>query len=280
MTIAWSALVAGVVGAGVALLITRLATRAAPVDLVRINVSGRPVPAVLGWALCVGAVAGLIAAWLYGQSLDPDGFTPEVAAATGLLLVGMGLAGYADDRRGDEDSRGFGGHLRAALSGRITGGAIKVIVGGLVSLGAAALVWGLDDPADLLTTALAVALSANLLNLLDRGPGRAAKAGLLLMLPGLALAKFGWPLAAAGLTGALLACLPADLRERAMLGDAGANPLGAVAGLGLCLATSLGLRLVLLLLLLGLNLASERVSFSNVIERTTWLAAIDRWGRE
>ena len=64
-----------------------------------------------------------------------------------------------------------------------------------------------------------------------------------------------------------------------MLGDAGANPLGAVAGLGLCLATSLGARIVLVLLLLGLNLASERVSFSTVIERTTWLAAVDRWGR-
>ena len=279
MTAAWSVLGAGVVGAGAAALIARVAVRKAPADLVRINVSGRRVPAVLGWALCGGATAGLAVASLFDSSLDTDGFPPEVAAATGLLLVGMGAAGYADDRRGDEDSRGFRGHLRAASAGRITGGAIKVVVGGLVSLGVGALVWGLDEPADLLTTALAVALSANLLNLLDRGPGRAAKVGLLLLLPGLALAKFGWPLAAAGLTGALLACLPADLRERAMLGDAGANPLGAVAGLGLCLATSLGVRLVLVLLLLGLNLASERVSFSNVIERTTWLAAVDRWGR-
>lgn len=279
MNVAWGALAAGVVGAIVAALIAPSMIRKVPAHLVRTNVSGRPVPAVLGWALCAGGIAGLAVAWLIDRSLDSGGFQAGVAAATGLLVVGMGAAGYVDDRRGDEESRGFGGHLRAAFSGRITGGGIKVVVGGLVSLGAGALVWGFDDPADLLTTALAVALTANLLNLLDRGPGRAAKVGLLLLLPGLALAKFGWPLAGAGVTGALVACLPADLRERAMLGDAGANPLGAVAGLGLCLATSLGVRIVLVLLLLGLNLASERVSFSSVIERTTWLAAVDRWGR-
>ena len=279
MTVVWWAVAAGVVGAVVAALAAPAAIRRAPANLVRMNVSGRPVPAVLGWALSAGALAGLAVAVLIDGTLDSGGFTTRVAAATGVLVVGMGAAGYADDRRGDEESRGFGGHLRAALSGRITGGAIKVVVGGVVSLAAGALVWGFDDPADVLSTALAVALTANLLNLLDRGPGRAAKVGVLLLLPGLALARFGWPLAVAGITGALVVCLPVDLRERAMLGDAGANPLGAVAGLGLCLATSLGVRIGLVLLLLGLNLASERISFSSVIERTPWLAAADRWGR-
>ena len=279
MTVAWWAMASGAVGAVVAALIAPPAIRRAPANLVRMNVSGRPVPAVLGWVLCAGALAGLAVAVLIDRTLDSGGFTTRVAAATGLLVVGMGAAGYADDRRGDEGSRGFGGHLRAAFSGRITGGAIKVVVGGLVSLAAGVLVWGLDDPADVLTTALGVALTANLLNLFDREPGRAAKVGLLLLLPGLALAEFGWPLAVAGITGALVACLPLDLRERAMLGDVGANPLGAVAGLGLCLATSLGARIGLVLLLLGLNLASERISFSTVIERTPWLAAADRWGR-
>ena len=80
-------------------------------------------PAVLGWALCAGAGAGLAVALLFEPLLDPDATTPEVAAATGLLLVGMGAAGYVDDRQGDEDSRGFGGHLRA---GRLTGGVVKV----------------------------------------------------------------------------------------------------------------------------------------------------------
>jgi len=257
------------------------AIRAAPGSLVRTNVLGMPVPAVLGSPLCAGALAGLVSAALLDAALDAGAIKPEVTAATGVLVLAMGAAGYLDDRRGDERERGFGGHLRAAMSGRVTGGALKVIAGGVASLVAAGLVWGVNAPAEVLSTALGIALAANLLNLLDRAPGRAAKVGLILLIPPLAFAagSLGWPAAVAGLVGALLVCLPADLRARAMLGDAGANPLGAVAGLGLCLAAPLWLRIALVLILLGLNVASERISFSSVIERTGWLSALDRWGR-
>ncbi|MDQ5814916.1 MAG: hypothetical protein M3516_01280 [Actinomycetota bacterium] len=274
-------LAGAVVGAGVAALMLPWAIRTAPEGLVRTNVLGMPVPAVLGSPLCGGALAGLVTAALLDGALEAGAVKGEVAAATGLLVVAMGAVGVLDDRRGDERERGFDGHLRAAMSGRITGGALKVIAGGVASLLAAGLVWGVNAPAEVLSTALGIALSANLLNLLDRAPGRAAKVGLILLIPPLAFAavSLGWPAAAAGLVGALLVCLPADLRARAMLGDAGANPLGAVAGLGLCLAAPLWLRIALVLVLLGLNLASERISFSSVIERTGWLSALDRWGR-
>lgn len=274
-------LAGAVVGAGVAALMLPWAIRTAPEGLVRTNVLGMPVPAVLGSPLCGGALAGLVTAALLDGALEAGAVKGEVAAATGLLVVAMGAVGVLDDRRGDERERGFGGHLRAAMSGRITGGALKVIAGGVASLLAAGLVWGVNAPAEVLSTALGIALSANLLNLLDRAPGRAAKVGLILLIPPLAFAavSLGWPAAVAGLVGALLVCLPTDLRARAMLGDAGANPLGAVAGLGLCLAAPLWLRIALVLVLLGLNLASERISFSSVIERTGWLSALDRWGR-
>ncbi|MDQ3620566.1 MAG: hypothetical protein M3391_10665 [Actinomycetota bacterium] len=275
------ALAGALVGAGVAALMLPRAIRNAPEGLVRTNVLGMPVPAVLGAPLCGGALVGLATAALLDGALDAGAIKGEVAAATGSLVLALGAAGFVDDRRGDERERGFGGHLRAVGSGRLTGGALKVIAGGIASLVAAGLVWGVDAPADVASTALGIALSANLLNLLDRAPGRAAKVGLVLLVPPVALAggSLGWPAAVAGLVGALLVCLPADLRARAMLGDAGANPLGAVAGLGLCLAAPLSLRIVLVLVLLGLNLASERISFSRVIERTGWLAALDRWGR-
>ena len=274
-------LAAAVVGAGVAASMLPWAIRNAPEGLVRANVLGMQVPAVLGAPLCVGALAGLATSTLLDGAFDAGAVRGEVVAATSLLVLALGTAGFVDDLRGDERERGFGGHLRAAAAGRLTGGALKVIAGGISSLVAAGLVWGVDAPADVASTALGIALSANLLNLLDRAPGRAAKAGLVLLVPPVALAvgSLGWPAAVAGLVGALLVCLPADLRARAMLGDAGANPLGAVVGLGLCLAASLSLRIALVLVLLGLNLASERISFSSVIERTGWLAALDRWGR-
>ena len=91
-----------------------------------------------------------------------------------------------------------------------------------------------------------------------------------------------WRIIASGAIGATLAILPLDLRAKGMLGDAGANPLGAILGLGLVVgfggsfAALIGVAIVLL----ALNLASERWSFSAVIERTPWLARLDHLGRK
>jgi UDP-N-acetylmuramyl pentapeptide phosphotransferase/UDP-N-acetylglucosamine-1-phosphate transferase len=64
-----------------------------------------------------------------------------------------------------------------------------------------------------------------------------------------------------------------------MLGDTGANALGAAWGVGLATELSRSALAVTLALLVGLTVASERVSFSEVIERTPVLRELDRWGR-
>ncbi len=78
--------------------------------------------------------------------------------------------------------------------------------------------------------------------------------------------------------GAALALLPEDLGERAMLGDAGANALGALLG-----ATAAGLsrpvRIAVLAGIAGLTAASEKVSFTKVIARTPALNWLDMLGR-
>nr|MBA3956205.1 EamA family transporter [Acidimicrobiia bacterium] len=86
-------------------------------------------------------------------------------------------------------------------------------------------------------------------------------------------------LGAAVVVGASLALLPADLRERLMLGDTGANALGGVLGLGVVLATAPGTRLAVMLALVGLNAAGEVVSFSRIIDAVAPLRALDRVGR-
>ncbi len=72
--------------------------------------------------------------------------------------------------------------------------------------------------------------------------------------------------------------LPEDLGERAMLGDCGANALGAMLG-----AAAVGLprpaRITLLAGITGLTAASEKVSFTKVIERTPPLRRLDMLGR-
>ena len=64
-----------------------------------------------------------------------------------------------------------------------------------------------------------------------------------------------------------------------MLGDAGANVLGAVLGLGVVAACGPGARDVALVAVAAMNVAGEVVSFSRVIESFPPLRALDRAGR-
>jgi UDP-N-acetylmuramyl pentapeptide phosphotransferase/UDP-N-acetylglucosamine-1-phosphate transferase len=131
----------------------------------------------------------------------------------------------------------------------------------------------------LLADAALVALAANLGNLFDRAPGRTLKvtvvafAGLLLAV-GLEPRLGG----VATTVGAGLALLVPDLRERVMLGDTGANALGAALGFGAVLTLDAGGRIGVLVVVLALNAASEVVSFSRVIDRVAPLRGIDRLG--
>ena len=142
----------------------------------------------------------------------------------------------------------------------------------------------------LVVDAVLIALAANLANLLDRAPGRVTKVSLVLLVPLLVAVPLsidgptgspGWPpIPAVFVVGAAAGVLAPELRERLMLGDTGANALGAALGLavvlgGLSPVTRLGVAVVLL----ALNHLSERVSFSAVIASTPGLRHLDEWGR-
>jgi len=70
-----------------------------------------------------------------------------------------------------------------------------------------------------------------------------------------------------------------DLGEQGMMGDAGANPMGAVAGLLIVAGLPAWGTVVYFVLMLALNLASERVSFSRIIESSALLSRVDAFGR-
>lgn len=269
---------AAVVGFAAASALMATALKDPPETLIRSNVNERPVPAVLGTPLVLGTLAALIVM----AGISASGWGPwrsEEGLALAVVVVVMAVAGAWDDRRGDEDSRGFKGHLGALARGRFTGGALKIVAGGIAGV-AAALILFADDLPRAAATALLVAAGANLINLFDRAPGRAGKVALVILIPMLALGDPGWAVTAGGLAGALMACLPVDLAERGMLGDAGANPLGAAIGLGLALSLSGWWVWLAVAVVVALNLASERWSFSRVIAETSWLDSLDRAGRK
>src|SRR6201996_327311 len=200
---------------------------------------------------------------------------PAAAAA------GAGALGGYDDIAGSGDKRGFRGHLGALAHGEITTGAVKL--GGIGATGVAAAVLTGGPAVDVAVNAALVAGAANLLNLFDLRPGRAIKVALAAGLPigvtQLTRPGAARPCAVAVPIGAAAALLPEDLGERAMLGDAGANALGAMLGTAAASSLSRRSRLALLAGVTGLTAASELVSFTKVIQRTPPLHWLDMLGR-
>lgn len=261
-------------GAAAALWLGVLLMKRRPKDLVRTNYRGLEIAAVLGFAVTGGGMAGLGVAALTATFLNTS--LGNVGWAVLAILVLLGAGGAADDLKGDERAKGFSGHLKAAVRGRITGGFMKIIAGGAAGLVAGFLV---HSGRAAVETAFLIALTANLLNLFDRAPGRSTKVALAGAVPLLLVGSAPWALSSAGLWGAAAAMLPPDLRERAMLGDTGANPMGGVLGLGLGVSLDEPGRLLALGVVFALNAASERWSFSQVIEGNRLLRSIDRSGR-
>lgn len=216
-------------------------------------------------------------------------FVPDLAAFTqenlGLVaaVLGLFIFGTVDDLIKSEgaegaQSRGFRGHLSALARGRITGGIVKMAGGGAVALLAGAL-WETTFIAAVID-GLLVALAANLMNLLDLRPGRAGKVFLIWWVP-LAVAGWNHPYIAlsGSIFGACVAWIRADLTESGMLGDGGANLLGAVVGAGLALLLPPAGKLLALVCLIALTAVSEVVSFTKTIDRVPPLRWIDRLGR-
>lgn len=211
--------------------------------------------------------------------LGEPGPTPARLAVL-LGVTAFALLGVTDDLGSAAGTRGFTGHVRAVARGRLTTGAAKLVGGGATALVLAALLGPDDGMVAIARDAVLVALAANLANLFDRAPGRMLKAAAVafavLATAAGAAAVLG-PVAVA--VGAGLALLLDDLHERVMLGDTGANALGATLGLGAVVTMSPGVRTAVLVGLLALNAASEVVSFSRVIESVPPLRGLDRAGR-
>lgn len=227
-------------------------------------------------------------AWLYGASSAAlRGLVPQA-----LVLVAFAL-GAADDFYGTGAERGFRGHLAALRRGRLTTGGLKLFGIGLL----AAVV---TFPSDALASGrgalpfvigrwalatLAIALSANFVNLTDLRPGRALKAYsaiavILVLVPTVAYGFTGGPPVLVLLLGPVVAVWRYDLGERAMLGDAGANAAGALIGwVALQMLAQWWMLAIYVALLLAANIVSERISFTRVIEGNRFLNWLDSIGR-
>jgi UDP-N-acetylmuramyl pentapeptide phosphotransferase/UDP-N-acetylglucosamine-1-phosphate transferase len=267
-------------GLGAATLLERT-TRgvfAQPV-LARENYRGHRLSTASGLLLIVAVLAVDGARTLVELAGASDGVTARDRILLLATVLAFGALGFIDDALGDNEEKGLKGHVRAALHGKVTTGFIKLGGGASVALVIAGSVLG-DQPARVFIDAGLIALAANMGNLFDRAPGRTLKVGMLAYLPlAIVAGTSATGLALGVVIGAAIGLLPGDLRERSMLGDTGANALGAALGVATVLSVSPGARSVIAAVLLALTLLSEVVSFSAVIRRVPPLHLLDRLGR-
>ena len=243
---------------------------------VKANYRERSVAFPFGVLSVAGAVVALIPLALVERLELARVFHPETLTVA-VYVLGVAFLGLVDDTLGGEP-RGWRGHGRAVLNMRLSTGALKAA--GSLGLALYATGYaGLSTGRWLLASAVLV-LATNVFNLLDLRPGRATKVFVLLG-AGLTIgAASVRPLWALGLfVGPALIAGVYDLRERAMLGDTGANLLGALAGLWLVLTLSeLGL-VVALAVLAAITVYGELRSITKLVERMPLLRELDSWGR-
>lgn len=184
---------------------------------------------------------------------------PLVGSLVGVAVPSVApvaAIGLADDLWSGPE-RGFRAHLGTGL----TTGTLK-----LVGIPLFALVRTRS-----LSGALLVGLAANTVNQLDTRPGRALKAF------AIGSVLIGGAPKRAVAVAVLLA--PYDLREMAMLGDAGSNALGAVLGFSSVEKLTGWRRWSAIGALSLLTAAGERRSLGKLIESTPILRDLDRLGR-
>lgn len=243
----------------------------------RPNYRGQQLPFPFGVAIVAAALLALAPLAVLERLDVPAVLHPETFAVV-LYVLGVALLGFLDDVLGDEHARGWRGHGQAALSRRLSTGALKA--GGSLGLALYATSALSLSVAHWLLASLVLVLATNVFNLLDLRPGRAVKAFSLLG-AGLALGTLNLtPLWTIGLfAGPALVAGVYDVRERAMLGDTGANLLGALAGLWLVFALSTAGQIVAAVLLAAITVYGELRSITSLVERTPGLRELDSWGR-
>lgn len=192
-------------------------------------------------------------------------------------LVSMFFAGILDDIIGNRDVSGLKGHFKSLLNGKLTTGGFKALFGGFIGIVISISIS--KNIYDIVINTLIIALSTNLMNLLDLRPGRAIK-GYLVISTVLLFTLGGYT------RNLLLLILPnvvayfnQDLKAKAMMGDTGSNVLGISIGILFVMGYSLNVRLIWLAFLIFIHILTEKYSLTKIIENNKFLNFIDKLGR-
>lgn len=242
-------------------------------NIIRPNYKGEMIPVSMGIVyLPMIIINGIIIAYF---TIDPVGMLCLFLFIFGM--ISMFFAGLMDDIIGNRDVSGLKGHFKSLFKGSLTTGGFKALFGGFVGLIISVAIS--KNIIDIGVNTLIIALSTNLMNLLDLRPGRAIKVYLLLSIV-IFLTIIGYP------KGLLLLIVPSvivyfshDLKARAMMGDTGSNVLGISIGILVSMGYNLNVRVVWLIFLIFIHILTEKYSLTKIIEKNKFLNFIDKLGR-
>src|SRR5690554_952914 len=267
------------------LILTPLGSLLARSGMTKKNYRGNPAPTALGLVFLLTLPLSYACLILAGRTLNPT----EIYLFL-FFVVAMGLSGLCDDLLKTDEEKGFRGHFAQLLKGNLTSGGLKALTGLVFALiftvglarttESSCLGWLIVFPQTVMA-----ALAANSVNLFDLRPGRALKLffcvvlALLIFLSARGI-KSDYAIFLFPVTGGVLAYWPTDLKARGMLGDTGANFLGALLGAIILLIRDSSLFWFSFIFLILLQLWAEKYSLSQVIENNGLLRFLDRLGRD
>ena len=270
------------VSIGAALLVVPAGVQAlAGSGMRRRNYAGRRVAFPLGAVLVAASLVALAPLAPLDDRADLDLLDPELRRWF-AYVVGVAFLGLLDDSLGRGESadspRGWRGHTRELLAGRLSTGVVKAV--GALALAAYATSGLGRESLDYLVDLALLLLATNFANMLDLRPGRAEKT---LLLVGAGVCLGYWTTAPIELLGLFIGPVAVGawytLRERAMLGDSGSNVIGALIGIWLVATLSDPGRLIALGVLAVLTIYGEFRSISAAIDRIPPLRWLDSLGR-
>jgi UDP-GlcNAc:undecaprenyl-phosphate GlcNAc-1-phosphate transferase len=196
-----------------------------------------------------------------------------------ILLLFITYIGWRDDVWGNHAVKGLRGHLRHWIeNGEWSSAMTKALAGSIIAF---LVSYGVSTSfSEFLLNFLILTLSTNLINLLDLRPGRAIK-GFFIYFLAIVFTTSTFPsLLWLPVFIPVLFLFIVDLRERAMLGDAGANCLGLALGWWTVLVVPLGARWGILMLLILIQVYAEKKSITSLIRQVAFLHWVDMLGRK
>ncbi len=192
-------------------------------------------------------------------------------------LISMFFAGILDDIIGNRDVSGLKGHFKSLLKGKLTTGGFKALFGGFIGVVISIAIS--KNIYDIVINTLIIALSTNLMNLLDLRPGRAIKGYLVISIGFLFTLNEYTRMLLLLILPNVIAYFNQDLKARAMMGDTGSNVLGISIGILFVMGYSLKVRLIWLVFLIFIHILTEKYSLTKIIEDNKILNFIDKLGR-